>query len=228
VFDNESEHYANYKVAYFCSINNDFTYIRVDDQNKNGGLTGAWNMGIDLCIQNGCDIIFIINDDILIDGTWRFFVSSIVDDNVIYGPITNAPGHAWINKSKRWTLKHLLNHSEKKQYSNNGKSRDKDPEEVGFVNGFCFACTTKTFINNMYDDKHYFNPNFPFGGNETEFQLRLFNLKPTDDNKQNKKTLSLLRAHNKAVIIPRCYVYHYKNHGWKIGGGGKFSKEQFT
>lgn len=227
VFDNESDHNETYKVADFCSTNNDFIYIRIDDQNKNGGLTGAWNKGIDLCIQKECNIIFIINDDILINDTWRFFVSSIVNDNVIYGPVSNKPGHAWVNRSRRWTLNHLLNHSEKRQYANKGKSRNENPEEVGFVNGFCFGCTTKTFVNNMYDNKHYFNPNFPFGGNETEFQLRLFNLKPTDDEKRNLRILDSLGAHSRAVIVPRCYVYHYKNHAWNIGGGGKYSKEQF-
>lgn len=227
VFDNESSHKDNFKVADFCNTRNDFLYIRIDDQHKNGGLTGAWNKGIDLCIQNECEIIFIMNDDILINETWEHFVSSIVDENVIYGPITNNPGTAWINKSRRRVLNHLFNKSEKKQYSHNGRSRDENPVKVGFVNGFCFGCTTKTFISNMFDDKYYFNPAFPFEGNETEFQIRLFNLKPTNDNKQNKRILNSLSAHDRAVVVPRCYVHHYKNHAWKIRGGGRYSKEQF-
>lgn len=228
VFDNESTHNETHKVSDFCNIHDDFIYIRIDNQHKNGGLTGAWNQGIDLCIQNACDIIFIMNDDILINDTWQLFVSSIVEHNVIYGPITNNPGHAWVNKRKRWTLNHLLNRSEKKQYSNNGKTRDEGPVAVGFVNGFCFGCTIETFVNNMYDHQHYFNPNFTFGGNETEFQLRLFNLKPTNDRKQNQKTLDSLDAHDKAVIVPKCYVYHYKNNAWNKNSGGKYSNEQFT
>lgn len=229
VFDNESEHKDNYKVVDFCHTNKDFFYTRINDQSKNGGLTATWNIGIDLCIQHDCEMIFIINDDILINDTWHFFVQSVVDDNVIYGPITNNPGRAWTNRHEYWTLKHLLGgRNKKKQYCSNSKSRDEDPVNVGFVNGFCFGCTTKTFINNRYNEKLYFNPDFPFEGNETEFQLRLFNLQPTADNTRNKKLLGTLDAHNRAIIIPRCYVYHYKNHAWKITGGGRFFKDQFS
>lgn len=226
VYDNESIHKDNYKVIDICKKTKDFLYIRIDDQHKNGSLTGAWNKGIDLCIQNECELIFIMNDDICINETWKYFVSSINEDNVIYGPITNNPGHAWIDKRKRFSINHLLHRSQKKQYSSTGKNRDEDPVRVGFVNGFCFGCTTTTYLSNRYNDKYYFNPNFPFEGNETEFQLRLFSLEPTDDNQKNKKILSSLTAHNRAVIIPRCFVYHYKNHAWKIGGG-RFSEEQF-
>ncbi|SDH18366.1 glycosyltransferase family 2 protein [Nitrosomonas sp. Nm132] len=228
VFDNESSHKDNFKVADFCNARNDFRYIRIDDQNKNGGLTGAWNKGVDLCIQNDCEIIFIMNDDILINETWEHFVSSLIADDVIYGPITNNPGHAWVNKSRRWTFNHLFHQSEKKQYSHDGRSRNENPIKVGFVNGFCFGCTAKTFINNRYDDKHYFNPAFPFEGNETEFQIRLFNLKPTNDNQQNKRILNSLSAHDRAIVVPRCYVDHYKNHAWRTQGGGRYAKEQFT
>ena len=80
----------------------------------------------------------------------------------------------------------------------------------------------------MWNDEFYFNPYFPFGGNETEFQLRLFNLKPTTITKQNKKILDSLPAHNQAIIVPRCYVYHYKNNAWKIDAGGKYSNDEFT
>ena len=227
VFDNQFTHKDNYKVINFCHENNDFIYTRIEDQKANGGLTSTWNAGIDLCIDNGCEIIFIINHDILINDTWRFFLQAITDDDVIYGPVTNNPGHAWINKYERWRLKYLFSRNKKKQYCNNGAGRNENPVNVGFINGFCFGCTAKTFVNNRYDEKHYFDPGFPFGGNETEFQLRLFNLKPTQDNIKNKKLLCSLDAHNKAVIIPKCYVYHYKNHAWKISGG-RFSKDQFN
>ena len=217
VFDNESSHKDNYKVIDFCSINNGFHYIRIDDQIKNGGLTGVWNKGVDLCIENKCDVIFIINDDILINETWEYFVSSVTDDNVIYGPITNEPGHAWINKK-----------GVKIQYAYTRDGRDENPQKVGFVNGFCFGCTSKTFANNMWNETFYFNPYFPFGGNETEFQLRLFNLTPATTTPKNKKILDSLDAHNQAIIVPRCYVHHSKNNAWRIKGGGKYSNDQFT
>lgn len=217
VLDNESKHEDNYKVVDFCDINDGFLYIRIDNQNENGGLTGAWNKGIDLCILNECDAIIIMNDDILINETWEYFVSSIIDDNTIYGPVSNNPGHVWTDRK-----------GVKIQYSKNNQSKNENPVKVGYVNGFCFGCTTKTFINNKYDDRHYFNPAFPFEGNETEFQLRLFKLKPTSDRKHNKKILDLLSMHNNAMVVPRCYVYHYKNKAWKLGRGGKYSKEQFV
>lgn len=227
VFDNQSSHKETYKVADYCKNRDDFSYIRVDDQNENGGLTGAWNQGVDLCIQNDCDRIFVINDDVLINDTWSFFSEAVVDDGVIYGPVTNNPGHAWVDKKRRWIFGRWLYKSGKKQLASKNKSRNEDLEQVGFVNGFCFGCTTQTFIENRYDKAHYFDPRFPFGGNETEFQLRLFNLVPTDDNKENKRRLAALEAHKRAFIVPRCFVYHYKNHAWKKGGGANYSQQEF-
>jgi len=228
VFDNESNHVDNAQVAEFCQKHPGFLYVRVDNQMANGGLTGAWNRGINLCLQQHCQTIFVINDDILIDDSWRCLVDAVVDDGVIYGPVTNNPGHAWVDPKKRWSFRHLLFKRGKVQLSDAGQGENELPQRVGFVNGFCFGCTANTFVSNRYDEKHFFDPGFPFGGNESEFQLRLFNLQPASDKNRNKKTLSDLAAHHQAIVVPRCYVYHYKNHAWKKRDGGRHADEQFS
>ena len=36
-------------------------YVYIEDQHTEGGLTGTWNKGIDLCIKNNCDrILFFL------------------------------------------------------------------------------------------------------------------------------------------------------------------------
>ena len=84
-----------------------------------------------------------------------------------YSPVKNNPGARNYKKNV------------KIPYSNNNNSRNENPVGINLVNGFCFGCTSKTFSNNMYNEKHYFNPYFSFESSETEFQLRLFKLKPS-------------------------------------------------
>jgi hypothetical protein len=74
----------------------------------------------------------------------------------------------------------------------------------------------------MHIERHYFNPYIPFEGNETESQLRSFNLKlastpliltawwSTNNNKQNMKMLDSLDVHNRATMVPIYYEFHYK------------------
>jgi len=51
------------------SIKNNFkkiNYIYVKNQIANGGLTGTWNQGIDLCTEHNCDVIIIIFREIFL------------------------------------------------------------------------------------------------------------------------------------------------------------------
>ena len=71
-------------------------YIYVEDQEKNGDLTGTWNQGIDICIENNCEIIVLSNDDIYFDKSIHFIINeaSKCKENEMkyFGPITNNPG----------------------------------------------------------------------------------------------------------------------------------------
>jgi hypothetical protein len=49
-------------------------WIFIKDQKQNGGLTGAWNKGIDKCIDHCCETIIISNDDIFITNSIKYII----------------------------------------------------------------------------------------------------------------------------------------------------------
>ena len=75
--------------------------IYIKDQKSNGGLTGTWNQGIDLCFENNCDVIILSNDDILFDKSinnilWTCYKNK--DEMKYFGPISNNPGADIFNR----------------------------------------------------------------------------------------------------------------------------------
>ena len=85
IIDNASEYelsYPNDKRIIFNRIDNQFE----------GGLTYAWNMGIDIAYKDGCDILLNCNDDLIFNFTINNFIEKIKIDNnsnVIYSALTN-------------------------------------------------------------------------------------------------------------------------------------------
>lgn len=155
-FDNESTEKESKDLPAFYK-EKDIRFIRIDDQTKNGGLTGTWNQGIDLCIKNNCDKIILLNYDTVVDESWKIFIKKIVNNNVCYGPASNKPGwnKAGQNRTKEYSLK------------------NKDSVKIGsIINGFCMGFTKKALVANKYNLENYFNSQFSFGGNEFEWQDR--------------------------------------------------------
>ena len=71
-------------------------YHYIEDQIKNGGLTGAWNLGIRKCYEEGCDVILNSNDDIIFNPSINNFILSIFhcpfQDVSLFGPVCNYDG----------------------------------------------------------------------------------------------------------------------------------------
>lgn len=156
-FDNESTEEEAKTLPEFYK-GRDVSFIRIDDQAGNGGLTGTWNQGIDSCIKNNCDKIILLNYDTVVDESWKNFIQKIINDNACYGPVSNKPG--WNKVGQKRTKEYSL--------------RNNDSLKVGCViNGFCIGFTKKALILNKYNALNYFDPHFSFGGNEFEWQGRL-------------------------------------------------------
>lgn len=133
VFDNASE--DKFKIEN-CPGNLQIT--RVDNQYK-GGLTYTWNEGVKQAIEDNCNIIIIINDDVILDNTINSFIDEIhkheLKDNAVFGPLSNNPNNHYQHS--------LSPHG--RIFEISGKPGDE-------LNGFCFAMTRETIISNYYDN----------------------------------------------------------------------------
>ena len=181
VFDNESSD------DWTCNIPKNYPtdivhYIRINDQKSNGGLTGTWNQGIDKAIEYGCNSVILINNDTRVDQNFVDLVRAVSEskDLSVYGPLTNNPGHI------------------KKQDVKNTKFRTTYTIKAIStpINGFCFGAPIDSFSKNKFDSKYYFDPKFPFAGNEDEWCKRL---------KRKGGTFNLVTS---------CYVHHDKLRSW--------------
>lgn len=177
--------------------NNDEAYkgkirvIYIEDQISHGGLTGTWNKGIDMCFENNCDVIILSNDDILFDSCisnilWSCYKSK--DEMKYFGPLSNNPGpkNALINKCQLGLLP-LEKENKKATYHN----------KICNLNGFFMVFSKKVLINNKFDNNFYFDPKYPFGGNETEWFERF------------KKKSGI------PIIVSETFIYHYKLATWR-------------
>lgn len=153
-----------------------------------GGLTWTWNDGIVRCIKEGCDIIILSNDDIIFDASIIHLIvacEKATDSKVYFGPITNAPGN-------------------EKNYAQQGTQPSKDaPYRCTYqgkpqnLNGFFLAFPVKSLVANMFDATHFFDPKYPYGGNETEWFARFG------------------AQEGYGMVVPKTFVYHYKLKSWR-------------
>jgi len=170
VFDNSSN--PPMLIPNHCKV----TYV--EDQTKRG-LTGTWNDGVNNAVKDGCDTILISNDDVELNSSINKFIDDINDDNTIYGPLSDG---VW-----------------------SGVQRGFEPTE-GFIdltnnesnmcNGF-FMGFNKNFVNKyIQSNGMLFNEKHPWGGNEEEFQKRVW--------KQGAKS----------IVNKSCFLHHTKLRGW--------------
>lgn len=170
VFDNSSE------IA--IKINNPnvvLTYVK--DQTLRG-LTGTWNDGVEMAYEDKCDVILISNDDVTINDSINIFIENITENNVIYGPTSNG-----ILAGRQWSR-------------SPGKGKiDLTGNIHNMLNGFFFGFTN-TFVSKFTKDGKLFNENYPWGGNEEDFQKRIWN------------------EGGRSIVIKDCWLAHRKIRGW--------------
>jgi hypothetical protein len=127
-------------------------YIYVENQ-KERGLTGAWNIGINAAIQYGPALICNTNNDVEFDLSYNNLYGHIMVDRqsstTIYGAKTNNPG---------WQIAQYV--LDPTAYILSGKKSD-------VLNGFCLFFTTEFYHKYQENGLLFSNEkNYPWGGQE--------------------------------------------------------------
>lgn len=148
VVDNQSSIKCN--LTKFKNLNIQYIYI---ENQKERGLTGAWNIGINAATQYGPSLICNTNNDVIFNLSYINLYNHILQDNLssytIYGAKTNNPG--W-QKAQHF--------SDKNAYILSGKKPD-------VLNGFCLFFTTEFYQNYQEDGLLFSNEKkYPWGGQE--------------------------------------------------------------
>jgi hypothetical protein len=185
-------------------------FIYINDQKKNGGLTGTWNAGILLCIKKNCETIILSNDDLVVNKSVNQIIKytqiSQKKKNLNYfGPVSNNPGVGIGNKENQYAINSTHRNGEKIFIA-----RHPVTKKPSMLNGFFLSFPVHVLVKNFYskpiqsnEDKNlsnimYFNPDYPFGGNEVEWFDRF-----------SKKFNGI------GIVIPQCFVYHEKLKTWQ-------------
>jgi hypothetical protein len=160
--------------------------IIVPNQQAYGGLTGTWNDGIIKCMSHKCNVIILSNDDLFVNETIQHIIQEACQSQSkntmeYFGPVTNHPGPG--NEKQLFHLKNI-----------NNMSRIVNSRAL---NGFFMVFPVHVLHKVKFDETHYFDPAFPFGGNEDEWYTRF-----------SKKG-------GKPIVIPSTFVYHYKLQLWR-------------
>jgi len=77
------------------TLKNKITYTYINDQ-WNSGVTGAWNIGTKMAIEDNCKIIIGYADDLIWNNSINHFISYIKEnynDDTVYGPVSNQGGN---------------------------------------------------------------------------------------------------------------------------------------
>tara|TARA_Y100001973_G_C5186068_1_gene327892 strand:+ start:1137 stop:1886 length:750 start_codon:yes stop_codon:yes gene_type:complete len=172
-------------------------YTRIDNQFEKG-LTGAWNLGLNIAYEDGCDFLIQCNDDLWFNDTINFWIKAMSEldepngNNVVYAAMTNGvfrPSHQYADKEKDTNEILRLN--------------CKSGDYGDTPNGFCFAFSNKHYEKFRYKEDEYFNQNHKhcvndgkWGGQEGQFI------------ENSEKGLFCL-------VIKGCFIHHDKIRDWR-------------
>lgn len=160
-------------------------YIRIDNQEANGGITGAWNTIVKYAIDKGARVVMGFNDDVVLNDSLEVLATNTIDSNKIYVPVTDGMHDAWIEQKSE---------TFKKGYRLTVKS----------INGFFMSFTSDFWKQKAVDDKLFIHHKFENGEYiddwaGQELMLWLWNAKYNTD----------------ADIIGDCWIHHKKLRSWK-------------
>ena len=166
------------------------TYLRIDNQNEKG-LTGAWNLGLNLAYDDGCDILINCNDDLWFNQTINNFIDFISSDddvNAVYGPVTN--GVLGGRQYSKEPISHIMN---------------VEMSMSDCLSGFFFAFTREHYKKFRYKKNEYFNQ---------------FNKHNGGDGKwggQEGQWIENSEIGLSGKIVGYCFINHDKFRDWRIG-----------
>lgn len=166
----------------------EFSYKYVDDQFKNHGISGAWEDGTKLCLENNCDLIINTNYDTEFNSSIINFIKDVENDidfeTTVYGPLTNEPGFQSEQLSDPFDVKKI----------NECPFRNIPKSAIDSLNGFCFVYSNK-FVHNFSINNLLFSKQ-PF--DKSEFIQRRWR-----------------QSGAKIKIANNFFVFHNKQGSWR-------------
>lgn len=169
-----------------------FETIYIDDQKKNGGLTGTWNQGIDYLLNIpffDCKVITILGHDTFVNENIKYLLQSALEaennkDLKYFGPLfKNYSG----KDDELW------------QDELHYKDYNKEYFKEFFLIGSIFTFPVNSLIKNKLNIDMYFNSKtYPFGYNDIDWYKRF------------------LKIGGQAVIIKDCIIDHQYKRTWYI------------
>jgi hypothetical protein len=166
--------------------NNDiFDVVYIDDQEKNNGLTGTWNQGINYLLDKNkfnCKVITILGHDTFVNKDIKYLLDAGLnaENNKIleyYGPLCKSNKYTGINLWQDIT--HYKKH------------------HLYYLTGFILTIPVNSLIKNKLNNDKYFNDiRYPFAGNEVEWHQRF------------------TKIGGKPILCTDCIVNHDHNRSW--------------
>ena len=177
VFDNAS-------IKPLTDIDYDYVKLNRVDNQFIRGLSGTWNDGVKNAIKDGCDIIIVSNDDIELNDSVNTFIKEIslhkYNKIGIYGPVSN--GVLGGVQRQSVPMNSII------ELTNNRQN---------MLNGFFYGFTKEFYYKfKMEDDNLIDEKNYPWGGNEEEFQIRVWS------------------QGARSFVLGNCHIFHHKIRGW--------------
>ena len=169
----------------YLSYKDKFDVIYIDNQEKNGGLTGTWNQGINYLLNKkdlSCKVITILGHDTYVNKEIKYLLDAALNaennKNLKYfGPLyKNFKGKT----DELW--------QDELYYKNYSKK---------FIIGSLFTFPVHSLIENKLNKDCYFDADrFPFGYNDIDWYNRF------------------IKVGGNAIIIPQCIIDHKYERTW--------------
>jgi len=169
----------------YLSFKDNFDVIYIDNQEKNGGLTGTWNQGINYLLDKkdfNCKVITILGHDTYVNKEIKYLLDAALNaennKNLKYfGPLyKNFKGKT----DELW--------QDELYYKNYTKK---------FIIGSLFTFPVYSLIENKLNKDSFFDADrFPFGYNDIDWYNRF------------------IKIGGNAIIIPECIIDHKYERTW--------------
>jgi len=181
LFDNGSDEL--YKVPSHSNIK----YTRIKDQTIRG-LAGPYNDGIKMAVEDNCDLIILINDDIILNDTINTFIDMVMNHKFksigLYGPLSNGL--------------HVNSHQLAEKAGSGIREITHEYNQFGDINGFVMAFTPDFYHLVKLSNGDFCDMRKKWGGGEELMQDRAKGLGA------------------RMFIIKDCWVYHRRISEWTM------------
>ena len=155
LFDNGSDEL--YEVPTYPNIK----YTRIEDQTIRG-LAGPYNDGIKMAVEDNCDLIILINDDVILNNSINNFIDIVLNHEVkdigLYGPLSNGL--------------HVNSHQLAEKAGIGIREITHEHYQFADINGFIMAFTPEFYHLVKLENGNFCDMRYKWGGGEEIMQDR--------------------------------------------------------